>query len=133
MVRWIYLRTDNRVREVARHFEAAPGWEVVGPIDSANWGEGYDLRWGGVPVRLHDDVRSDEVMRRGRGGCPPGEWERQFQVVAEEMSGEVTVSFAIDYRGEANPVLYPDVAESIRAVLLGAGYEQDSVTEETTQ
>ena len=90
MIRWVYLRTDDRVTDIARHFEAAAEWEVVGAIDSVNWGEGYDLRWRGVPVRLHDDEeRSDELMRRCRGACRPGEWDQMFQVVAGGCPGRL--------------------------------------------
>jgi hypothetical protein len=133
MTRWIYLRTDDRAMDVVRHFEVASGWELVGPVDSANWGEGYDLKWTGVPVRLHDAERSDEVVRRCRGACPPGEWDRLFEVVAGEMAGEATLGFVIDYWGEAGPDLYSGVAEAIRAVLLGAGYDLNSIKGEAAR
>jgi hypothetical protein len=130
MVRWVNVHTDDRVADIVRHFETAPGWKVLGAIDSVNWGEGYDLKWRGVPVRLHDEERSDKVMSRRQGACVRGDWDRLFQVVVEEMSGKVTLTFAIDHWGEADPQLYPDVADAIRVVLMGAGYKQGSITVE---
>ncbi len=127
----LQLRTDERVCNVVRHFERRAGWTIVREIDSANYGEGYDLLFGSVPVRLYDDQRSDEVMRRIARHAERTEWEREITEVARDMAGTVWLQFEIDRWNEATPEDRERAVENLRQSLLESGYGSGDVRVES--
>jgi len=125
----VRLKTDERVHEVIKIFQDALEWSVEGKIDSVNYGEGYDLRFCGVPVRLYDDERSDEVeLRLARK--TEGSWDEIFRSVSRDMAGQVSLNFEIDRHDEASLQLHSQVARSIKEILIKGGYAESAIIQE---
>ena len=56
----VELHTDDRVTEVVELFRDRPEWSLLGKIDSANYGEGFDLQFRG------EDLRGEGIDGSGR-------------------------------------------------------------------
>jgi hypothetical protein len=124
----VNLHTDDRVGKVIESFKTLPDWQIVRPLDSLNYGEGYVLEWRSIPIYLYDDERSDEVYTRCKGRFKHGEWEGHFLDVVKEMAGNVVLKFEIDRYDKFPSELCEDAAMAIKCVLIQTGYEPQSVT-----
>ena len=88
--------------------------------------EGYDLEVLGVPVRLYDDVRSDEVMSDPDFKSGRRTWDEAFGAVAERMKGEVDLNLMVDYWHE-RPGDHTPVVERITRILVDGGHGRDHI------
>lgn len=122
MARYVSIQTDDRVHDIARLFDGHPDWVVLGEIDSVNYGEGYDLRFGDTPVRLFDTERSDEVLRDPRFKWGKN-WDTVFEDVVRRLQGKVSLWIEIDRYDETTAEPQEEAVVSTHELLTGAGYQ----------
>lgn len=124
---WVTLRTDDRVRDVVPLFRQTEGVRIIREIDSANYGEGYDLEIGGVPARLYDDTRSDEAHAdpQWKAGCC--DWEEAFHHAARRLRGEAFLTFEIDRYDKHPEEARLRASQWIEQLLVTGGYCQGCI------
>jgi hypothetical protein len=122
MKTYLSVKTDLRVHDIVKYFEGTPGWTIIHEIDSLNFGEGYDLDYVGVRVRLFDDERSDEVLAHPKFKIG-NNWDEIFAEVQKRMTGQVSLHFEINRHLQANQRKATEAVLSIIKILKSQGLE----------
>ena len=63
MAIYIKIATDLRVKDLLPYMQEIEKMWFSHEIDSVNYGEGYELKYMDLVLRLYDDIRSDAVLR----------------------------------------------------------------------
>ena len=127
----IGIRTDDRVEVIVSCFVDALNWELLGEIDSDNYGEGYDLLYKGMEVRLYDDERSDEALHQIYAGIFQ-DWEQAMEVAVAKMTGKVFLKFEVDRYDEFPSALRELAVVEIKKRLIECGYESAHISTDIT-
>ena len=114
------IKTNLRVRDVATYFRGESGWQVLQEIDSVNYGEGYDLQYQSVKVRLYDSDRTEAVLVHPRVKSHEN-YQEIFVEAKKECAGRLFLYFEIDRCDESSPELQKKAFLSISIIVKNHG------------
>lgn len=94
--------TDLRVKDLLPDLLDINGIEFSKEIDSVNYGEGFELKYNDLKLRLYDDERSDAALldddfRKGKLT-----WDQVFEKIVKNNIGKGLLKIEID-RHDNNP------------------------------
>jgi hypothetical protein len=92
----IQILTDLRVKELLPILLEIPKLSFVKEIDSVNYGEGFDIKYGNLEIRLYDNQRSDEAMIDTEFLNGKINWDQAFEKVVNKFKGQVFLNIEID-------------------------------------
>ena len=116
------VKTDLRVKDFVQFFACEKDWKILGEIDSMNYGEGYDLTFNSVPVRLYDDLRSDAALQHPNYKLGKN-WDEIFELIVKEFRGNAYVNYEVD-RYDTTPLQDQEKAmSSIIHIVRERGFE----------
>lgn len=96
MVIILEIVTDLRVKEFLPNLLDIDGIKFLKEIDSVNCGEGYDLEYLDLELRLYDDERSDEVLHDLNFLSGKLTWDQVFEKVVEKNTGHGLLKLEIN-------------------------------------
>ena len=119
----IEILTDLRVKDLLPILLKIPGVTSSGEIDSVNYGEGFDLTYKNLDLRLYDDLRSYEVM--GDIDFQIGElsWDEAFQRIALTNKGHACLTIEIDRYEKETKEIQSEIRLKILDILKENGFE----------
>jgi hypothetical protein len=92
----IQILTDLRVKELLPILLEIPKLSFVKEIDSVNYGEGFDIKYGNLEIRIYDNQRSDEAMIDTEFLNGKINWDQAFEKVVNKFKGQVFLNIEID-------------------------------------
>jgi hypothetical protein len=96
MATHLEIETDLRVKDLLPYLLEIEKMHFSYEIDSANYGEGYELIYMDVILRLFDDDRSDEAMIDEDFINGKITWTQAFQKVVEKNKGQAVLKIELD-------------------------------------
>jgi hypothetical protein len=119
----IQILTDLRVKELLPILLEIPKLSFVKEIDSVNYGEGFDIKYGNLEIRLYDNQRSDEAMIDTEFLNGKINWDQAFEKVVNKFKGQVFLNIEIDRLDEQPKDERLDAATKISSFLKERNYE----------
>jgi hypothetical protein len=119
----IQILTDLRVKELLPILLEIPKLSFVKEIDSVNYGEGFDIKYGNLEIRLYDNQRSDEAMIDTEFLNGKINWDQAFEKVVNKFKGQVFLNIEIDRLDEQPKDERLDAAMKISGFLNERNYE----------
>ncbi|MCA9405986.1 MAG: hypothetical protein KC684_05570 [Candidatus Omnitrophica bacterium] len=123
--RFISVKTERSVHQLKDLLLKSKDWKLDKEVDSMNFGEGYDLYYLSVPVRLYDEERTDAAILRmnTRGGS----WEDNFKTIQKEYKDQAVVEFVVDYDEKLSKNDVEKTTAVIKTLLLDNGFSEEKI------
>jgi hypothetical protein len=119
----IKVLTDIRAKELLPTLLKLPKLNVVKEIDSLNYGEGFDITYEGLEIRLYDDYRSDEVMSDAEFLNGKISWDQAFDKAIIKFRGKVSLNIEIDRHHNQTKELRMEAATALSNLLKTSNFE----------
>ena len=106
------IKTDLRVKDLLPYILEVENIVFSYQIDSTNYGEGYELNFKDLELRLYDDDRSDETMMDLDFRTGKINWNEAFEKVVERKKGQGVLRIEVD-RYEKHPEIQQEAKKEI--------------------
>ncbi|MCA9399385.1 MAG: hypothetical protein KC618_06525 [Candidatus Omnitrophica bacterium] len=123
--RFISVKTERSVHQLKDLLLKSKDWKLDKEVDSMNFGEGYDLYYLSVPVRLYDEERTDAAILR-MNTCG-GSWEDNFKTIQKQYKDKAVVEVVVDYDEQCSKDEVEKTAGAIKNLLLKNGFSEEKI------
>lgn len=113
MAVYLEIATDLRVKDLLPDLLGINGIEFSKEIDSVNYGEGFDLKYYGLDLRLYDDERSDAALADDDFRKGELTWDQVFEKVVKNSSGKGLLKIEIERHDKCSKDKQLDLAKAI--------------------